>query len=311
MKFWPLALLMISSLTWAKDKDPYKLLIVADEDAVKRAQEFKSYLTSKVPPFNKMKPEDLEIEIRTLSSSTLKCSDNTVKDSRGKNLHKSALAECDSLQVANMQAKAEAHMAMIFTSKADGGSGGNIPVASTSYPLPTMLHEMLHTYGCADEYEYDKRDSARLCTDELLKTQANIAVFEEKPPYNSDQKARRTHVFDVPWMGDISSSTPIISGSSLGTPAISDLTKVKKGKQTLGLYRGGYCNEKSSSWRPYENSIMRGHEDDTIYPLYEKVITKNIESKLGRKLELVDCPPPGNVLPNVPDINNLMKKLLK
>lgn len=309
MKFL-LMMLLMSAISMAAE--PYKILIVADEESIARAQEFKTYLTSKVPPFNKMKPEDISINITAVDKAKLNCSDNLPKDPIQRAKANSALATCDLTTVAKMQSKSESHLAMVFTSQAEGGSGGSIPVATSksTFPIHIMVHEMLHTYGCADEYEYESQeDLDRLCSQEQLDAKVNIAIFRDEPPYKSDGQARSIHSKDVPWMGEIKSFTPITQQTNLGSYKLE--SKLQTGKQSIGLFKGGHCGKKIPTWRPYENSLMRGHADGTVYPFYEKLIQKNIEEKIGRKLALEDCPIPGNVQPNVKVVDDLMRGLLK
>ncbi len=186
-----------------------------------------------------------------------------------------------------------------------------------SYPIQTMLHEMLHTYGMADEYHYSESEAEAYCR--RPQTQSNIAHFTDRPPYSSDLDARQRHEVMVPWMGRINRGDLITQGRSLGSPM---MNAIPRGQQVLGLYRGGTCdNAEIQSWRPYPNSIMRGYDDDTIYPLYEDVIRQSIESQIGRRVQLAGTnitppPPPAavecqvdplNGNPNIQDFRAIMK----
>lgn len=276
-------------------KVPYKIVIITDEDASKRAEEFKEFLMNK-PPYSKIAPEDLEIKIVKETKETMDCKHTNPDSPR--------IVGCNTTKLNEIKAKEEAHLAMAFTSSADGGAGGDIPVASNDYPIQTMLHETLHTYGMDDEYCYSDSEAKVYC--EPPDNKGNSAHFRDVPPYESDAKAREKHAGDVPWMGGILATNLITQGTSLGSK---EPSPVEKGKQELGLFKGGTCDQKKvaegekpfQSWRPYANSIMRGYEDDTIYPMYEDIIAKSIESKIGRPLTYKpvvtagikeDCPPP-------------------
>src|SRR5690606_38784924 len=114
------------------------------------------------------------------------------------------------------------------------------------------------------------------------RSRANIAYFKDVPPYRNDPAARSRHNRQIPWYGGIPGDKLITTGTSLGSPPAVPLSI---GNQTMGLYRGGSCNSpKLPGWRPYENSIMLGYKDDTIYPIYEEIIVRNLESSLGTSL---------------------------
>lgn len=263
-------------------KTPYKIVIITDDEANARAHEFRTYLMKK-PPYNKIAPEDLEIKIVKETKENMDCK-HTMPDSP-------RIVGCNNTKLNQIKAQEEAHLAMAFTSSASGGAGGDIPVASKDYPIQTMLHETLHTYGMADEYCYSESEAKVYCEPPMV--QGNSAHFPPEPPYESDAKARVKHAGDVSWMGGILTTTLITQGTSLGSK---EPSPVKPGKQEMGLYKGGTCDKKKmpegsttpfQSWRPYANSIMRGYVDDTIYPLYENIIVKSIESKIGRPLTYV------------------------
>lgn len=253
---------------------PYKIAVITDEESKDRAEEFKSYLLQK-PPYNKM-AEKLDIKIVTLKKEEMDCKNSNPDAPR--------IITCNYQKLQDLQSKESANLAVAFTSSGSGGSGGNIPIASKDYPIQTMFHEMLHAYGLDDEYDYSASEKSVYCSSP--RNSANLVYFKDKPPYADDPTARKTHKRDVPWMSGIPQTKKITEGSSLG----SETKFEKNGEQTLGLYRGGACSSADlPGWRPYQNSIMKGYIDDTIYPFYEEIIVRNIESSLGRKLNL---PPP-------------------
>jgi hypothetical protein len=291
-------LFFISTFVWA---EPYKILIVSDSEALNKASQFKDYLLTK-PPFSKMKSRDLEIKIVSVSPRDLGCGNTYPGSPR--------VILCDDARLGRMKAREEANLAMVFTSTASGGSGGAIPIASVDYPIQTMFHEMLHTYGCDDEYEYSESEAEIYCQNPRSET--NVAYFRDRPPYANDSSARSIHRRDVPWMTSINTATLITQGPQLG----SIIRSSRPGEQVLGVYRGGACEKKIPSWRPYPNSIMKGYSDDTVYPLYEEIIVKSIESKIGRRLDLrapaalekENCPPEV-IQKSIQDFSGILRKL--
>lgn len=269
-----LFLLLSTSLFAFGFQKPYKIVVITDEESKERAEEFKNYLLQK-PPFSKM-AEKLDIKIVSLKKEEMDCKNSNPDSPR--------IISCDYQKLQDVQSKEVANLAVAFTASGSGGSGGNIPIASKDYPIQTMFHEMLHAYGLDDEYDYSANEKTVYCSSP--RNSANLVYFKDKPPYSDDAAARKTHKNDVPWMSGISQTKMITEGLNLG----SENKFEKNGEQTMGLYRGGACSSADlPGWRPYLNSIMKGYLDDTIYPFYEEVIVRNIESSLGRKLNL---PPP-------------------
>lgn len=273
MKLFPLILIVLSIKAYSQAR-PYKILIITDRDAMPKATEFRNYLRTK-PPFNRM-GEAIQLEIVSMSKDEMNCG-NTMPDAP-------RVILCNERNLARKQAEHEANLAVAFTSAGSGGAGGSIPVASKDYPIQTMFHEMLHAYGLDDEYTYSPSEKSVYCRSP--RTSGNMAYFQDVPPYANDHAARTRHAPEIPWYGGIPANKHITTGRNLGSP----YERISPGNQTLGLYRGGSCDSAAlPGWRPYQNSIMRGYDDDTIYPLYEEIIVKNIESSLGRRLHL---PPP-------------------
>lgn len=282
--------LLMTSLQVFADPKPYKIVLLADGDAKEQAEKFKTYLQTK-PPFSKM-GDKLTLEIVEMTPEEMNCKNDNPNSPR--------IITCDQGRMRRKQRDADANLALAFTSKATGGTGGNtIPIASKDFPIQTMFHEMLHTFGFSDEYDYSATEKIEYCN--RPSSSANIVYFKDVPPYEDDTIAREKHAKDVPWMGGIPRVRLITDGPSLGTK---DALPVTPGNQLLGLFRGGQCDSAAlPGWRPYNNSIMRGYVDDTIYPLYEEVIVKNMENSLGRTLNLP--PPPETCLDQNFDIKKI------
>lgn len=310
MKYLPLLLIFITSTANAFLRNrrppppprPYKILILADEAARGSADLYRTYLLNQ-RPFNQIRPEDLVVEVQTVPAADMGCTNPGTTNNR--------IINCDDNKLRRFRRDANASIAVAFTSTATGGAGGEIPVATSdfsAYPISTMFHEMLHAYGFADEYQY-VNDQERNDFCNPPRALPNVAYFDDTPPYANDGTARSTHAGDVPWMGSITADTLITHGTDLGTTT---LPHTERGEQTLGLFAGGPCSKWMKSWRPYQGSIMREYQDDTIYPIYERVILERIEDAIGRvpqfkppQLEvlqdlanetpivLTDCPPEG------------------
>lgn len=255
-----------------KTSKPYKIIIVTDTEAYPRASEFKNYLITK-PPFNRM-GDGLQIELVNMDADKMNCKNDNPSSPR--------IITCNRDLIYQTQSNHNAHLSLAFTSKGSGGAGGDIPVASKDYPIQTMFHEMLHTYGLADEYDYSASEQTLYC--ENPKSNTNVVYFKDSPPYKDDGLARSKHSDKVHWMGQIPIEQLITSGTDLGSQS---LRSIAPGYQSLGLFRGGSCNNETlPGWRPYQSSIMRGYDDDTIYPIYEETILRNIESAIGKKILL-------------------------
>jgi len=252
-----------------KTERPYKIIIVTDPVASAKAEEFKKYLVTK-PPFSRM-GEKLQIELVSMDSEKMNCKNDMPDAPR--------IITCNRDLIYKTQSDHNAHLSLAFTSNGSGGAGGDIPIASMDYPIQTMFHEMLHTYGLADEYDYSESEQKVYCDNPV--SGPNVVYFKDIPPYETDSFARSKHSDKVHWMGQIPLVQFITSGTNLGSAS---LEKINTGLQPLGLFRGGSCNNSTlPGWRPYQSSIMRGYDDDTIYPIYEEAVLKNIETALGRK----------------------------
>lgn len=278
MKKLLLAFLLLSVVAQADD-EPFKILIIADTGAASKATELQAFIRN-TPPFNRMRPEDLNISIRTLSAQ-----ENRMNCRADASITRNVT--CDQGFLHRIQGRERASMAVALTSSPSdyGGSGGQVPVGTINLPLQNFVHEMLHTAGLADEYPYETSDEQRrYCRGSRRKM--NLAYFRDIPPYASDAAARSTHQRDVPWMGRILASTPIINGTNLGTNIAQT-----EGSQQIGVYTGGPCpadRRGRRSWIPYRDSIMRQIDmaDHNVYPLYEQAFIDYIQPRLGRPLRL-------------------------
>ncbi|MBY0516689.1 MAG: M64 family metallopeptidase [Bacteriovoracaceae bacterium] len=277
--------LLFSTLAYAV---PYKMVIITDPETKARAEEFKEYIKSK-SPFNKL-GDQFAVEISEMSADEMACSNDQPDAPR--------IISCNTSKLWNRKSQLGGHIAAAFTSKGTGGAGGSIAVASKDYPLSTMLHEMLHTYGLDDEYTYSESERKVYCKPPKLGL--NTAIIKTSPPYADKKEALDKHAERIPWSGKILEETPITHGSGLGT------TEDDKLKDTIALFEGGNCTGTAdfdkTIYRPYLNSIMKTLSNDTIYPLYEERMISQMESARGEKFTFntvtptqesatVDCEP--------------------
>lgn len=275
-----LSLLFITSAFATNRNDPYKIVLISDEGSETRTNEFMAYLRTQ-PPFNTIAPEDLQITVRRAPPGAMNCRSPYMQDQNSQRL-----VTCDQGALRRIQRDERANFAVAITSTPPyyGGSGGQIPVATIGAPNHVVLHEMLHTWGAEDEYAYTSpQEVSRYC--HPGERGPNIAWFRDTPPYASDSSARTIHAGQVPWMGRIPSSMPVTQLPSLGSPA----RPAGRGQQTIGLYPGAGCPERNGekSWKPYATSIMNGHTDDFMYPVYADLVSARIRRDLGREPRLV------------------------
>ncbi len=294
---------LLMSLAMAKD-DLYKIVIFSDDGALTEANKFVDQLKQQ-RPFSYL-GDKVVIEVVTLPTEKMDCKDG-VEIKR--------LITCNDKYLHKMQAEHKANLAAAYTSTAHGGSGGGIPHMSINYgaSLVGLTHEMLHTFGFADEYTYSPEEAKSYCFEKMTGN-LNAAYFNDTPPYESDPKAKETHKPQIPWMGYILGSTLITSGTELGTPG--SVETPKPGSQSAGLYPGGNCSNILKTWRPYEQSLMKAFNDPTIYPVYEDRILEVMNQAGGyqyKRPESIPGPAPCDYSPTFierfrKDIQDIIKK---
>lgn len=282
MKTALIIFLLVSQTAYSRGEKPYKIVLITDDNSDAKAREFETYLRSQ-PPFDRIDPADLQIVRQKAPTGSMNCQSPHPETENSRRL-----VTCDQRALRRVQRQAKGDFAVAITSAPSyyGGSGGQIPVATVESPNHVLLHEMLHTYGLEDEYPYTGDEIARYC--KPGHAGPNMAFFKDVPPYASDPAARVTHAGDVPWMGRISADMPITQLPALGSPSRS----VTRGTQQIGLYRGGNCPDRpdgKKSWKPYGTSIMNGHEDDFMYPIYADVVSARIRRSIGREPRIVSA----------------------
>jgi hypothetical protein len=160
-----------------------------------------------------------------------------------------------------------------------GTAAGNLITMSTAIKPSVVIHELLHTFGYGDEYQFPNACEAdRKCPFLKAKNYLNLALFEDVPPYSSDGDARSRHSQDIPWFNLIKSNVPIVTGKNLGTPI----------KNVIGLFPGDSCQKatvKLKSWKPgSEPTIMGDSKIETV----PKIYWRRIGALLGEDLPIDD-----------------------
>ncbi|HBA61521.1 MAG TPA: hypothetical protein DCZ92_12040 [Elusimicrobia bacterium] len=184
-------------------------------------------------------------------------------------------------------ATAPVHMTGVFTSRGSGGAGGaGVTIVSLNYPLNTMLHESLHTWGLNDEYEYSPSEADYYCNNRRILKGPNTSSFPVREAYASDAEARNLHRGDISWLEEIAAA-PIVYGApagadpgagtvfKLGTPSSSPVNEP-------GLYGGSNCSRKMPSFRPYKaDTIMKTLSTTWIPPIHQKAVLAAIAKAAG------------------------------
>ncbi len=156
------------------------------------------------------------------------------------------------------------------------GAGGSSITITTAVPPSGALHELLHSFGFGDEYEYASPCEAdTYCPYVATGYWGNIAVLQDFSPYSSDSSARQKHSSQIPWYSKIKPRTLITTGASLGTPK----------KNEIGLHRVQVCDKaesKVTSWKPgSETTVMETLDTGYIPSFYYAKIAESLGAKLN------------------------------
>ncbi|MES2856166.1 MAG: hypothetical protein V4692_09895 [Bdellovibrionota bacterium] len=151
------------------------------------------------------------------------------------------LVECDTPALAALGVQFQADSVMfVHASSYEGGSGGDIPVILSGSLEGIGLHEWLHTFGLADEYAYAKEEAPFFCD---RKDWANVAIFNDSPPYPSNEDVRVRHRDQIPWLPYLGPKAAIVNEGRLGSPEAGN----------LGVFRSKTCTNVTpelKSWKP-------------------------------------------------------------
>ena len=284
--------LALLSLFFISNAFAYKMTIYTDQPDQKSANDVLSTF-KKTYPFNQF---EIDLEIKVVKPEDLKCAP----------MHGIArLLGCDSLNIAADAGRRGVDQAIIIKHSPEyGGSGGAIPVMSSSSPPSTIIHEYLHTLGLCDEYEYSASEADYYCS----RGGANMVLIAPDPNgYFRDADARTKHMGQIPWSSLIKSTTPISRPPSLGTGIVNHsiyaspntTSEPNKINSAVGLYEGKTCKNaaisKKISWQAGGEATIMEFLDAGLGAANEQIVAKILESKGVRRKVSVTSTPPGVV----------------
>lgn len=245
-----MALLLSFFIAWASAA-PFKIGVVAELNAMNRAQEFINQVAM-IEPFKQLIAQGaLEISVAPTQVSNLNC--------RGGAAGIPRLARCDLSRV-NRPCRGM-NFCPLFTSVPNIGAGHpRNPISSSSFPWTTMLHEMVHSFGFTDDYAYTHGECRSYCG---VGTWNNGHSDNNANRYPTEAAALAACIRRIPWCQQaISAGTTVVqqiaNGSyKIGSPAPAEGCP----STTLGVYLGGSCQNQNpnSTWRPNFCPTVMGH----------------------------------------------------
>lgn len=283
---------MSQASVWAHDgqeHNPYTFAVIVDGDpkTAEKAAKFIEYMKG-LEPFSRM-GDQLVFRVVESTVEKLDCRNNDPISER--------VIHCNKAETGKLGVSVGAHRTIVFTSKGSGGAGGSIPVASLDYSLPTMLHEIMHSYGFGDEYPYTVLSELKAFC-KSPNPRLNRAIFEPLVYYASSNEAKVIHAGDFGWSGEIAKNTEITTGSSLGTaPGVYP-------EGTVGLFHAAMCEGPKTSdgkpkyaewtpmhsWKPLNQNTIMNHDyaKPPVPPLYAKWVVSRMSSERGAPITLLD-----------------------
>jgi len=262
--------LLLILLTSKNLQAQYRYVIYTDQEPPQRAEEIRDYFRN-TPPFTEFY---FEMDIRPLSTEELGCETSPGIP---------RLVVCDTGRIMREAMEANYDQAFVISDNENyGGSGGSIPVmtSSSSVPLSTMLHEYMHVLGFCDEYIYSPSDleAYDYCAPGLIQRAVNtVEITPSAQGYPSDEVARETHSSQIPWFNHIQSTTPIAT-TSLGTP--------KTHNNEIGLFpseMSQHARREVHLWKPGGESTIMNNLHDPVGAL-EPLIREALRS-IGLRAE--------------------------
>lgn len=277
------------------------ILIATDEASGEKARAAKRFIETH-PPFSKL--ANLKVVVRVVPPNFVKCQVGLAESESDKRRPESCATDTaskeDQERVIVCNANHELTPLMgetnadrtifIKESATHGGTAGEIITMTTAAPPVTALHELMHTFGLSDEYEYlSACEADTYCP--FYKSAPNTALFLDQPPYASDAAARSRHAKDIPWFGQIKASTHITRGRNLGTPK----------PHLTGLYPGKMCNKSTKpikTWHPGDRvTVMETLATDYVPEAYWNLVAEGLHTKIEPRKRAAS-------MRNVPDTND-------
>lgn len=247
----------------------YHMRFVVDPGSLGRAKDFVAMFLSH-PAFSPFWAR-FSIEYLVAAPEQLNCRNDVPGSPR--------IIRCDTDYALSL-GTAPVHLTAIFTSRASGGAGGRVPIASLDYPLPTMLHEMLHVWGLNDEYTYSASEAAYYCNTPRILKGPNTASFSQPGTYTSDTAARAALQDYVPWLDAIVSLPVTGPAGQSGQLPLGTLPAVDDGSP--GLFTGANCSLVRPSFRAYRaDTIMKSLSSTWLPPVHRKAVLAVIGRAAG------------------------------
>ncbi len=166
------------------------------------------------------------------------------------------------------------------------GAAGGVPVITTGTSARAMLHEYMHVLGLCDEYEYTVAQADIYC---LEGNTPNTTYIEPRASYANDGEARSAHSSEIPWHGDILRTTPIVSGSQLGTGNVSREKEVPNNTkiptalaEPVGLFKGRVCKNatvRKTAWVPGGKQTVMENVDAGLGAQMERTVDRHLKAK--------------------------------
>lgn len=293
-------LLLIFLFLYISNAFAYKIVIYTDQDGQAKAKEVQNTFR-KTYPFNQF---ELDIEIKSVPASDLNCNSRygIARD-----------IGCDSAKIRlESTFKGIDQVFIVKESAVYGGSGGSIPVITSSSPSSMILHEYLHTLGFRDEYMYAASEADKFCGDTDIGP--NLVIIKPNPKgYKSDEDARLQHMGQIPWSGSIKNGTPITNngGSALGTGNVSSSVYATPNNtnspstfgSAIGLYLGKTCrnaNPFKATWQPGREASIMEFIEAGLGAGNEVTVDKILETRGAKRKAIV----PENTISTSPAINS-------
>lgn len=297
--------LVVGALGVAQDASAAKkLLIVTNQPGAAAAKEIKKYILG-VAPFGYLDRSEFDIEIKEFDSRSnpIKCKSAVFKydettakayvvnsGATGEAARRAErslvkghtiarIPECDEAALARVSQQFQADLMMyVIDHPVEGGRGQAIPIVTTASPPGVALHEMLHGFGFADEYEYAVEEAVLHCSQRHWK---NIAFIpDERGSYRSSDDVRALHGAQIPWIETLKKSAPLVNRSKLGSPKSSD---------ELGLYPSKMCDKIGvKTWKPASGVTVMENYNSTLLPnAYWPTIFQKLEVSQARRTQLM------------------------
>jgi len=294
--------LMILALFAASVAHAKKLLIVTDQPSGAKALEIQQLITS-TTPFKLLKKSEFSVEVKIVDTAShpVKCAPKVIKytdkeieslkyysEQNGIPISKEQLAlykkgytidrlvDCDKDVLTQIGTQYQADRLMfVHDSPWEGGSGGDIPIILAGSRSGIGMHEWLHSYGLADEYAYRKEEAPFYCAQHQW---ANVAIFNEQPPYRSSDDVRIRHRDQIPFLPYLSTHAELITGEHLGSP--------KTGN--LGLFPSKTCSNVTPTLQSWKSSSYPTIMEDPASTYIPKPYWPAILSGLGVSSARID-----------------------